>query len=245
METTIPYCGIPPVPGELLHRFNTDPVLIAGLLVAALLSARLARGGQREVRLALAGWVAAAAALVSPLCALSVSLFAARVGQHMVLVLIAAPLVAAALPGAAGGRSLWSASAAFFVALWFWHMPAPYAATFRSDAIYWSMHVSLFGSAVWLWHALLCHGPRLAASALAAGTVSSMQMGFLGAVLTFSSRPLFAPHYFTTEAWGLSPLADQQLGGALMWVPGCALFIWVTLRSLAALWRTLEPARAA
>ena len=37
------------------------------------------------------GWLVAAAAFTSPLCALSVSLFSARIAQHMILVLIAAP----------------------------------------------------------------------------------------------------------------------------------------------------------
>ena len=35
---------------------------------------------------------------ISPLCAASMALFSARVGQHLLLTLIAAPLIAAALP---------------------------------------------------------------------------------------------------------------------------------------------------
>jgi putative membrane protein len=34
--------------------------------------------------------------------------------------------------------------------LWFWHSPAPYDATFSSAFVYWSMHISLFASAMWL-----------------------------------------------------------------------------------------------
>jgi putative membrane protein len=116
--------------------------------------------------------------------------------------------------------------------LWLWHLPAPYDATLHSDAIYWTMHVTLFGSAVLLWRELLALERRPFAL-VAAGTVASMQMGFLGAVLTLAGRPLFAWHYLTTEAWGFTPLADQQLGGALMWVPGGVLFLWLALRTLA------------
>jgi putative membrane protein len=47
----------------------------------------------------------------------------------------------------------------------------------------------------------------------------------LGAVLTFADRPLFPWHLTTTQAWGLSPLQDQQLGGSLMRVPGIAFFL--------------------
>ena len=35
MLETLPYCGLPPVPGELLHRFNLDPVLLAVLALVA------------------------------------------------------------------------------------------------------------------------------------------------------------------------------------------------------------------
>ena len=175
-----------------------------------------------------AGWTVIAAALVSPLCALSVSLFAARVGQHMVLALLAAPLVAFGLPRA---RPLpigpFGAAMAFAVLLWFWHAPAPYSATFRSDAVYWAMHISTFGAAVWLWSALLDHLPTQTMPTILAGLFSTVQMGFLGALITLAPRPLYAPHALTTIGWGLSPLQDQQLGGGIMWIPGCTAFLIV------------------
>jgi putative membrane protein len=72
-----------------------------------------------------------------------------------------------------------------------------------------------------------------------------MQMGLLGAILTLAEHPLFAPHLLTTQAWGLTPLEDQQLGGALMWVPGIVLFLLTSLRSLQRLWGRLARARPA
>lgn len=236
-----PYCGAPPHPGTLIARFNLDPVLIAALFALFALHVWTNRRAGLPIGAAVGGWLLAAVAFCSPLCALSVSLFAARVGQHMILVLLAAPLIALALPARSPSRALWPATGAFFAALWFWHMPVPYDATFLSTPIYWAMHLSLFGSAIWLWHGLLRHRPDRAVSVLAAGTVTSVQMGLLGAILTLSGRALFAPHYFTTEAWGLTPLADQQLGGALMWVPGCLFFLWAAMRSCSLLWRSLEP----
>ena len=239
----VAYCGTPPVPGALATRLNADPVLIGAILLTAGLHLRWSRRHDRHVIAAIAGWTIAAVSLISPLCALSVALFSARVGQHMVLLLIAAPLIASALP-APSGRGLWPATGAFFVALWFWHMPTPYDATLASTPVYWAMHLSLFGSGVWLWQELLGSPSSRTLQALAAGTVSSMQMGLLGAVLALASHPLFSAHLFTSEAWGLAPLADQQLGGVLMWVPGIALFLGVALRSFGQLWRTLDRAPA-
>ena len=249
MTVQLPYCGSAPLPGELSTRFNLDPVLIGALILACAWHLwALNRGGieRRRQAFALGGWLLAAAALVSPLCALSVALFSARVAQHMILILAAAPLIAMGLPRARTlSWRLWSGVLMFFLALWYWHMPIPYDTTFSSVAAYWAMHLTLFGSGVLLWRELLHHSHQLTGPALAAGTVTFVHMGLLGAVLTLADRPLFLWHLATTDPWGLSPLQDQQLGGALMWVPGIALFLWTALRSLGRLWESLEPPRPA
>ncbi len=246
-NTPIPYCGTPPAPGELLTRFNLDPLLIAAL--AAIVLVHLIRiTDNRQRQYVLIGWLVAAAALISPLCALSVALFSARISQHMILLLVAAPLIALGLPRKESARSATGmrlASISFFVSLWFWHMPNPYYATFASSTIYWLMHISLFGSAIWLWRELLHHAPQHGGEALLSGIFSSMQMGLLGAVITFASHPLFEPHLLTAPLWHLTPLQDQQLGGVVMWVPGIFLFLWVTIRSLHRLWSQLEESRTA
>ena len=242
MIAQLPYCGSPPVPGMLLDRFNLDPVLIALLLLVATI--HIARSADRRTRAyAALGWTFAAAALISPLCALSIALFSARVGQHMILLLVAAPLLALALPQGKprlARARLWSSCVVFFLALWFWHMPLPYDATFGSTAVYWAMHITLSASALLLWREILQGGGNFTADVLAAGGITSIQMGLLGTVLTMAGRPLFFPHLATTQIWGLTPLEDQQLGGVFMWVPGIALFLWAALRSLVRLQSSLE-----
>jgi putative membrane protein len=236
-----PYCGAPPAPDQLLVRWNLDPLLIGVLLaVLALYAAGLRRapggeGGAARRRAFLAGWTVAALALVSPLCPLSVSLFSARVGQHMVLTLIAAPLLAYGRPleviAAAFGRAARppdrprpiAAAIAFMALLWLWHAPGPYDATFVGPVVYWEMHVTMIGAAFWLWHELVNRPASLGAAA--ASAISMIQMGLLGALITLAPRALYAPHALTTWAWGLSPLQDQQLGGAIMWAPGGMAFL--------------------
>jgi putative membrane protein len=242
LHPLMPYCGTPPLPSEILGRFNLDPVLIGTLLIFASLHARAVWRSSVAGYVA-GGWLIAAAAFISPLCALSVSLFSARIGQHMILILVAAPLIALGLPQRESQRGAWrswTAAAAFFGLLWFWHMPLPYEATFASTPVYWSMHVTLFGSAILLWREILHHSSERAFGAFAVGVLSSMQMGLLGAILTLAEHPLFAPHLLTTRAWGFTPLEDQQLGGALMWVPGIVLFLWTSLRSLRRLWMSSQ-----
>jgi putative membrane protein len=245
----IPYCGAPPVPADIWRRWNLDPLLIAALLaplIAYAIGARLGRDAlsrptARRQALFYGGWILGAAALVSPLCPLSVALFSARVGQHMLLTTIVAPLLALSRPGSVMGAGLARlipiklrpirspspliAAGLFAAALWFWHAPAPYTATFQSDVAYWLMHLTTFAAAYALWAALLDRASDRLAGFVAATFLTTGQMGLLGAVITFAGRPLYPPHQLTTAAWGLSPLADQQLGGVIMWVPAGGIFV--------------------
>jgi putative membrane protein len=253
----IPYCGLPPSPDTLWSRWNLDPVLIATLVLLTFLYALSAWRAREELRmpawrhaLFYVGWAITAVAVISPLCPLSVSLFAARVGQHMILTLTGAPLVAAGAPftvfasidrsrSHARSAAPISAAALFAALLWFWHAPAPYAETFRSTFVYWSMHITLYGSALWLWTSLIDAPASKAFHVVFAGLISSVSMGFLGALITFAPRALYTPHLLTTAAWNLTPLQDQQLGGAIMWVPGCVIFLTV---SMLVLWRDIVHA---
>jgi putative membrane protein len=235
---------------ESLPHWDFNPLLIGTLALLASIQLKFAQD-PRARSCALYGWWIAAAALISPLSALSVSLFAARILQQMILVLIAAPLIARAWPLAAGdsGHSrsvwpMWLSAGAFFVALWFWHMPGAYDATLSSPYLYWTMQGTLFGSSILLWRELLQHRAEQTGDILAVGVLSSMQMSLLGVVLVLTPRPLFFSHLTTTAAWGFTPLQDQQLGGALIWVPGMLLFVWAALRSLKRLWDNLEELKS-
>src|SRR5690606_41753822 len=92
----IPYCGPGPGPGEWLARWNLDPVLLAALALALGLS--LWRTSGRERAAGVAAVAVLAVIFVSPLCALSSALFAARTAHHVLLVAVAAALIALALP---------------------------------------------------------------------------------------------------------------------------------------------------
>lgn len=243
----VPYCGQPPVPGAV--TWNVDPVLISIFCVVGvsyMLDCRNSRTPTIRGRCCFElGLFIAAAALLSPLCNLSVALFSARVTQHVILTLIAAPLIVLGRPQSVIARMLKRKSRlsarpprfgvaagglAYAIAMWTWHMPGPYDATLRSNAIYWLMHLTTFGSAIVMWHFLLLRDQGHAGTTVtAAGT--GIQMSLLGALLTLAPRPLFVVHYATTWPWGLSPLQDQQLGGVIMWVLAGTLF---TIYGLAA-----------
>lgn len=211
------------MPAELWLRWNLDPLFLAALALAGFV---LWRETQHKRPVAL--FIGLMLALyVSPFCALSSALFSARVVHHVVLAAVAAPILAWPLKHLVkgrGGLAFWTVAQA--LVFWSWHAPPAYAAALGSDAIYWAMQVTLLGSAVAFWIAVLRATPVAAVAAL---LVSTVQMGLLGAILTFAGRAMYAPHYLTTGAWGLSPLEDQQLAGLVMWAPAAALYIVAAL----------------
>jgi putative membrane protein len=240
LANSIPYCGSPPVPGSV--TWNIDPILWSLLALGALaycVACRRLHGDaparHEQICFAL-GWIILALALIGPICNLSVALFSARVGQHMILSLIAAPLLVLGradvlILRAFGFRAdlphrseMYAAPLAFALALWAWHAPGPYDATFGSEVAYWVMHVTLFAAAIALWRVLLRGVTHEPVSALIASAFTGAQMCALGVLFTFASHPLFSVHTATTWAWGWTQIQDQQFGGLLMWIPGGMVF---------------------
>jgi putative membrane protein len=88
------------------------------------------------------------------------------------------------------------------------------------------MQATLLGSSIMFWSALRRAPPPAAGGA---HLVTMVQMGLLGSLITFAARPLYVPHFLTTEAWGLTALQDQQLAGLIMWAPAAALYLGAAL----------------
>ncbi|MCS6627480.1 cytochrome c oxidase assembly protein [Roseibacterium beibuensis] len=218
-----PYCGPGPTPAEWLARWNLDPVLLAALGVG--LGLVLWRTAGRERVGGVSALVVLAVIFVSPLCALSSALFAARTVHHVLLVALAAPLIAWSAPRIRVGP-LALATAAQAVVFWAWHAPTAYGWALSNDAAYWLMQLSLLGTAVWFWAAIR---RASAPAAVAALLIAMVAMGLLGALLTFTGQPVYAPHFLTTAVWGLTPLQDQQAAGLIMWAPAAAVYLAAAL----------------
>jgi putative membrane protein len=228
------YCGPPPGPDGLWGRWNLDPPLVAAIAAGSLALGRSRHGA--------AAAVAFAFIFVSPLCALSSALFAARAVHHVMLVAVAAPLLAAALPRRGlGAPALHLATSTAF--LWAWHAPAAYDLALSNVGVYWLMQATLFVPALLFWRAVLSRDIA-PAGALLFVTGAYVQMALLGAVITFAPDALFAIHRTAPLAWGLTPLADQQLGGLVMWVPGALPYAITAAVVARRAWTAAEAARA-
>ena len=200
------------------------------------------------------GWLALFVALVSPLHPLGRVLFSAHMTQHEILMLVAAPLLVLGRPviaflwalplGWARAVGAWARAAWFqkfwrgitnpfaawaihAVALWVWHAPALFQATIDNEWVHTAQHLSFLLSALLFWWAII-HGRRGLAG-YGAGVLylftTSVHSGALGALITFASSAWYPAYRTTTEAWGLTPLEDQQLGGLIMWIPAGLVYI--------------------
>lgn len=239
-RSAIPYCGPAPAPGDLLAHWNLDPVILAPLLVGlgllVLAAPRLSAGSTRAAGLAL---LVLAIAFVSPLCAWSSALFAARTVHHILLICAAAPLIVLALPRPPrqGFKVVLIATVLQAAVLWFWHAPALYEAALSDHGVYAVMEITLLASAILFWAAIR----STSAPAAALGLVLTMvQMGMLGALLVFAGSAVYAPHLLTTGSWGLTPVQDQQLAGLIMWAPAAGVYL-ATALVLVARWIGPDP----
>lgn len=240
------YCGPPPLPDNLMRQWNFDPVLLS-VLAAGFFILLMTSEKSRERNAAIAALVVALLAFVSPLCSLASALFSVRVLHHILLVAVMAPLIILALPRGRRGSTLLPAQLSFLAhtgLMWLWHAPAPYLFALSSPAAYWLMELSLIGSAIWLWSDILAPG-RTVGAALALLLGTTLQMGMLGALLTFARDPLFIAHLETTQPYGMLPLADQQLSGLLMWVLAAFPYLLVALRVLSRLFTPQDSERRA
>lgn len=231
-----PYCGTAPDPAGWLERWNFDPILILGIATFAVL---LWRAQPRETSRTASIGAAAGLAIflfVSPFCALTSALFAARAVHHALLAAALAPIIVLALPrqAVAGRGPLWLLTGIQALVFWAWHIPSAYAAALSDDRLYWLMQLSITGSSILFWLRLR---DSSALGAIGALLATMVQMGLLGALLTFAPTPFYAPHFLATGAWGLSPLEDQQLAGLIMWVPAAAVYLATALTIMSRLLR--------
>ncbi|GGE05823.1 hypothetical protein GCM10011529_10260 [Polymorphobacter glacialis] len=209
--------GPPPTPFDWFSHWNLDPVFIAALALAWFIGdRRIGTDPERRGMLASATGVLAFL-FVSPMNALTGALFSAHVVHQLALTTIVAPLLALTFPRTVRAPA-WPAFLFAAVVFWAWHSPALYAAALGHASLYWVMQASMLVSAFAFWRAIFSPSEFSGAAVLVVASIG--QMGLLGALLAFAPAPLYTAHMSSTAAWGIGPLADQQLAGLLMWVPG-------------------------
>lgn len=237
----------------LTSYWSWNPAVLGAAVVAA------AAYGWRCGWSRRAWWFVAALAvfmltLLSPLDVLADGyVFSAHMVQHLLLLLVVPPLLLRSLPPSARlPRRLrvlarpaigWGCGVG---AMWFWHAPVlcNAAANFRSVFALQTVSLLVLGLAFW-WQIHAPHAQdRLSplpgvAYLFTACTACTL----LGIILTFAPvtvctaflTPVGRPDLLATvrNVWGLGPAEDQQIGGLLMWVPACMIYLGAIFVELA------------
>jgi putative membrane protein len=196
--------------------------------------------------------------LVSPIDALADQyLFSAHVVQHFLLALVIPPLLLLGIPKWLAEAALrhpllrkvecmvgqppvsWLLGVGTMLA---WHIPVLFNAALANDGLHVIQHLSMLATGTIFWWSIL--GPLDDRHLPTLGAVSylfsaCLCCSLLGALLTFGPAGLY-PTY--AGYGGLDPKSDQQLGGMLMWVPGCFVYLAGIVASVA---RWYEAERSA
>ena len=258
--------GVAPVPGSLsdvLLAWSLEAHVLLPLLATALIY-RWAAGVVRRAhpdnpvpRYRVWSWylglLVILIALESPIGTYDTTLFADHMVQHLLLVMVAAPLLAIGAPitlllrvaSPEWRQRVWLpilhsrllrvvafpvvSWSLFAAVMWASHFSSLFDAALDNDYIHLGEHALFLGSALLFWWPVVGADPspwRLPHPARVAYLFLGMpQSSFLGLAIFSAPEPLYA-HYVTLErSWGPSPLVDQQWAGGFMWAGGDAFFL--------------------
>jgi cytochrome c oxidase assembly factor CtaG len=211
-------------------------------------------------------------ALVSPIDTLGDDyLFSAHMLQHMMLGIVAPVLLVAGIPASfvqawlripfiAGLENVLGyppltliiANATF----WIWHLPVLYNMTLENEAVHIVEHLMFLTTGVMLWWPVfkpVSKGRLTPLGAIVYMAIAAFISTILGIIFTVSDTPYYASYAHPNdelgalklirEDWGLTQLADQKLGGAIMWEPAGAIFLWAIMVTLVK-WFKEDPGEA-
>ena len=270
----------PSFPAVLL-QWRFEPLVLAGLAAAAigwLFLLRRVRGRHpahphptwRSAAF-LTGLVVLAVALTSPIEAYEGELFSVHMLQHMLLELVAAPLLLLGAPATLALRAaspsvrgrlltvLHSRAVAvvsfpvlawilFAAVNWGWHFSRLYNDALEIGWLHDLQHLTFLGAALLFWWPVVGADPsrwRLPHPVRLFYLFLAMpQNSFLGIALMSAPTALY-PHYLTNlRTWGPSPAVDQSVGGMLMWVGGDVVFL-LAMGLVVAAWVRAEDRQTA
>ena len=184
-------------------------------------------------------------ALESPIDGYADRLFSVHMVQHTLIMMIAAPLlllgrpITLALMGSSGRLHQQVAATAhsgiahvlgspllgfgsFAIVLWVSHLTWIYNAALTDNVLHGLEHLAFLIVALVFWWPVVARDPgsaRLSHPARLLYLFLAMPvMSLLGFVVMSSDHVLYVHYIATARVLGVSALADQRLGGAIMWV---------------------------
>jgi putative membrane protein len=197
--------------------------------------------------------------LQGPLHELSdIYLFSAHMVQHLAVMLVMPPFLLYAIPDwmlrpvlripgarivARGLTHPIIAFALINVVFGAWHFPGPYDLMMRDHDVHIVMHLMIMATGVIMWWPVMSPLPELPRIAPPLQMVYLFVLGIpmmvVAALITFSPTAVYTWYGQAPRLFGLDLLADQRLGGVMMWVPG-ALVLWIGISVVYVRWSQPE-----
>lgn len=201
-------------------------------------------------------------ALASPIGLYDTTLFSVHMVQHLLLTMVAAPLLVLAAPitlmlrvATPEARRRWIlpvlhsrlvriismpvvAWGLFAGTMWFSHFSPLFDAALEDEVLHRLEHALYIGAGMLFWWPVVGADPsphRLPHPARILYLAVGMPLSsFLGLVI-FSAPTVLYPHYEGLQrTWGMSPLADQAWAGGIMWAGGDLAFVVALILAVAA-----------
>jgi cytochrome c oxidase assembly factor CtaG len=115
--------------------------------------------------------------------------------------------------------------------VYLWHVPALYDAAIEHPALHVLEHASFFAAGVAVWWPLVQPVPmrRRLTGLWSFAYIGTAKVGLaaLGLYLTWSSAVAYDHYQTVPRIWGLSPVEDQNVGGAIMMVEQSLVLVLV------------------
>ena len=103
-----------------------------------------------------------------------------------------------------------------------WHVPAAFELALRSDSLHKAEHATFLAAGILFWWPVVQPWPSVARWHRWAIPLylffATLPCDALSAFLTFCGRVVYPSYLHTPRLFAVSPLADQECAGALMWV---------------------------
>ena len=256
--TLLAHGGVAPEPSiaSVIGAWPFEPLVWLGLGLAAWWYVRTYKRVPAYPSVRRLHWMlglgVVALALASPVAVYEGSLFSVHMLQHLLLTVVAAPLLVLGAPvtlalraaSPQGRRRLmrvlhsrpvrfmthpvvtWSI---FALVMWLTHFSSLYDLALENELVHVAEHLLYLTAACLFWWPVIGLDPganRIGWPGRIAYLFLAMpQQSFLGVAIHQANEPLY-DHYATlARTWGPTPLGDQQQAGMIMWVGGDFLFI--------------------
>ncbi len=170
-------------------------------------------------------------------------LFSAHMVQHLVLTLIAPPLLIMATPGwilrpALQWRGVgpvarwvtqpWRCFLIFNVVLAVWHLPPMYNLAMANHDVHIVEHLCFMVAATLMWWPILSPMPELPRLSYPLQMLylflMSIPMSLIAICIGYADHILYPAYASAPRIWEITPMQDQLLGALIMWVPGGLFF---------------------